>query len=101
MIKSMTRTATAVIVSSLLLSGCADDGGDDLAATCEQMATIEGPEDITVERLDALLAVAPDAIATDIQLVRDRLAAEGEAAYDDDDVGAAFERIGGFEDQEC
>lgn len=92
--------AAAALAGSVLLGACGDGGGD-LVATCERMAAIEGPDDITVERLDDLLAVAPEEVEDDIRLVRDRLAADGEAAFEAEEVGAAFERIGAFEEREC
>lgn len=90
--------------AALTLAGCGDDeevGGDDLEATCEMMSTMEGPDDITVERLDELLQVAPDQLEVDVRMIRDRLAEVGEAAYEDEEVGSAFERVGTFEEEAC
>lgn len=97
------RWIGAVALAGVAVMGaCGDDGDEDsIAATCEQMETIEGPDDVTVERLNDLLEVAPDRIEDDIRLIRDRVEEEGEAAYEDEEVGAAFERVGAFEEQEC
>lgn len=102
--RSVSGMAVLAVVGGLVLGACGDDddsGEADLAATCELMSTIEGPEDITVEKLDELLDVAPDKIEDDVRLIRDRLDEVGEAAYEEEEVGAAFERVGTFEEQEC
>lgn len=96
--------ACLALVGGMVLGACGDEddaGGEDLAATCELMDTIEGPDDVTVEKLDELLEVAPDRIEDDVRLVRDRLDAVGEDAYEEEEVGAAFERVGSFEEAEC
>lgn len=76
-----------------------NSGSGDVAATC---GLLEGGEDdISVESLDRLMAVAPDGVAASVRTVRDRFAAVGEAAFDEPAVGAAFERVGAFEAEEC
>lgn len=96
--KSLRWVGALALVGTVALGACSDDDDQDaIAATCEQMEAIEGPDDVTVERLDNLLEVAPDEIEDDIRLIRDRVEAEGEAAYDDEEVGAAFQRVGAFE----
>lgn len=111
------RTGTAagplpglgLIVAGLVVvavsMGITEDGTDaasasgDVAATC---ALLDGGEDdISVESLDRLIAVAPDGVATSVRTVRDRFAAVGEAAFDEAAVGAAFESVGAFEAAEC
>lgn len=110
------RTGTAagplpgvgLIVAGLVVvavsMGVVSDGADtsdsgDVAATCD---LLDGGEDeITVESLDRLIAVAPDDVASSVRTVRDRFAAVGEAAFDEPTVGAAFDRVGAFEAEEC
>ena len=84
--------------------GVVSDGADtsasgDVAATCDLLDG--GEDDITVESLDRLIAVAPDSVVASIRTVRDRFAAVGEAAFDEPAVGAAFDRVGAFEAEEC
>lgn len=83
--------------------GVVEDGGasdsGDVAATCD---LLDGGEDeISVESLDRLIAVAPDGVAASVRTVRDRLAAVGESAFDEPAVGVAFEEVGAFEAEEC
>jgi hypothetical protein len=92
----------AAMSAALFLVACGDDDGkDDLAATCELMGGISGPEDVTVEKLDKVLETAPEAIEEDVSLIRARVDRDGDAAYEDEEVGAAFERVGAFEADEC
>ena len=110
------RTGTAagplpglgLIVFGLLVvavsMGITDDGTDasasgDVAATCDLLDGAE--DDISVESLDRLIAVAPDGVAVSVRTVRDRLAAVGPAAFDEPTVGAAFDSVGAFEAAEC
>lgn len=91
----------AVVAVSM---GVVSDGADasasgDLVATCDLLDG--GEDDITVEGLDRLIAVAPDGVVASIRTVRDRLAAVGPAALDEPAVGAAFESVGAFEAAEC
>ena len=86
--------------------GISDDGADastsgDLAATCGLLDGMSGEGDITVDRLDQLIAVAPDGTVASIRTVRDRLVAVGPAAFDEPAVGAAFGTVGAFEEAEC
>lgn len=110
------RTGTAagplpgvgLIVAGLVVvavsMGVVSDGADtsasgDVAATCD---LLDGGEDeITVESLDRLIAVAPDGVVASVRTVRDRFAAVGEAAFDEPAVSAAFDRVGAFEAEEC
>ena len=101
-----TRIAAAVlvIVGGSLVAACGDDdngGESSVAATCKIMATIEGGEDLDTAKLDELLAVAPSSIADDVRLVRDALAKDGLAAYDDPAVVEAIGTVGEFEEASC
>lgn len=78
-------------------SGSSESG--DLAATCDLLDG--GENDISVESLDRLIAVAPDGVVGSVQTVRDRFAAVGEAAFDEPAVGVAFEKVGAFEAEQC
>jgi hypothetical protein len=78
-------------------SGASADG--DIAATC---ALLEGGEDsITVESMNAIIAVAPESVAASVRTVRDRFAVVGEAAFDEPAVGVAFNSVAAFETEEC
>lgn len=100
-----------VAAMGLVLAGCVgllacgddDSEADENAAeaTCEIMATIEGPDDITLQKLDDLLAVAPPEIESELQLIRDEVGSNGAGAYENPEVGAAFEEVGGFEERTC
>ena len=101
-------TASLTIISVGLIGACGDDDDDngavDLEATCEILAGIEAGEDIsdeTLDDLDALIEVAPDEIKASVQTVRDAFEEQGEAAFDDPEVGTAFETVGTFEEREC
>jgi hypothetical protein len=85
----------------VLDEGAAASASGDLAATCGLFDEMSGEDDITVERLDRLIAVAPDSTIASIRTVRDRLVAVGPAAFDEPAVGAAFESVGAFEEAEC
>jgi len=94
----------AGLVVVALSMGITDEGADasasgDVAATCDLLDG--GEDDISVESLDRLIAVAPEAVATSVRTVRARFAAVGEAAFDEPAVGAAFESVGAFEAAEC
>ena len=99
----------ALIVAGLAvvaLSMGVTDGADasatgDLAATCDLLEGISGPDDITIGQLDRLIAVAPDGAVAPIRTVRDRFAAVGQAAFEEPAVGASFESVGAFEAAEC
>jgi len=98
--------AVGVVLGALMtLSACGDDetksDGASVEKTCEVMATMEGEDDITVENLDKLLAVAPAEISEHVSLVRDEVAANGAAAYDNPEVVEAFEAVGAFEQSNC
>jgi len=98
--------ALAGLIVVALSMGISDDGADastsgDLAATCGLLDGMSGEGDITVDRLDQLIAVAPDGAVASIRTVRDRLVAVGPAAFDEPAVGAAFETVGAFEEAEC
>lgn len=89
-----------------LSMGVVSDGADasgsgDLAATCDLLDEMSGEGDINVDRLDRLIAVAPDGAIASIRTVRDRLVAVGPAAFDEPAVGAAFESVVAFEAAEC
>jgi hypothetical protein len=94
--------AAGLLVVSVSM-GITDDGSAtvDLAATCALLDGISGPDDITADKLDALIAAAPDGAAPSLRTVRDRFAAVGEAAFEEPAVGAAFETVGAFEEAEC
>jgi hypothetical protein len=92
----------AVVAVSMGVSDGADaSASGDLAATCQLLDEMSGEDDINVDRLDRLVAVAPDGAIASIRTVRDRLAAVGPAAFDEPAVGAAFESVGAFEAAEC
>jgi hypothetical protein len=102
------RPGLGLLVVGLLVvavsMGITDDGTDasasgDVAATCDLLDG--GEDDISVESLDRLIAVAPDGVAVSVRTVRARLAAVGPAAFDEPAVGAAFESVGAFEAAEC
>lgn len=100
--------AAHLAISVGLLGACSDDEGDDSAgdveATCEILAGIDPGEDIsddTIDDLDALIEVAPDEIVASVQTVRDAFAEQGAAAFDDPEVGTAFETVGTFEGEQC
>lgn len=88
-----------VAVSMGVVSDGDASASGDLAATCDLLDG--GEDDISVESLDRLIAVAPDGVVTSVRTVRDRLAAVGEEAFDEPAVGAAFDRVGTFEAAEC
>jgi hypothetical protein len=94
-----------VLLGAALLGACRDDeGGEDLEATCALLEAISSSEEIgegTFTQLDELIEVAPDDIASDIRIVRDGFADQGEAAFDDPAVVEAFESVGAFEGEEC
>lgn len=92
----------AVLAAACGGAAAVDEGGSgDLAAMCGLMADIQGPEDVTVESLDALLGVAVDEVREPIQFIRDALAEDGVAAFEDPEVGTRFEQVGTFEGMEC
>jgi hypothetical protein len=93
--------AVVVLVVALLGACGDDDDGEDLAGSCDLMADIAGPEDVSVEKLDDLLAIAPNEIEDDVRLIRDQVDADGETAFENEEVGVAFERVGSFEADEC
>ena len=79
--------------------GAQSSKAGDLAAFCE---LLDGGEDnISVEQLDRIVAVAPATVAESVRTVRDRFAEVGEAAFDEPEVVAAFERVGAFEGEKC
>jgi hypothetical protein len=91
--------AVVALSMGVVSDGADASASDDLAATCD---LLDGGEDeITVESLDRLIAVAPDDVDASVRTVRDRFAAVGEAAFDEPVVGAAFEEVGAFEAEEC
>jgi hypothetical protein len=91
-----------VVAVSLGVSDSGDASASaDLAATCDLLDGMSGEGDITVDRLDQLIAVAPDGTVASIRTVRDRLVAVGPAAFDEPAVGAAFGTVGAFEEAEC
>lgn len=88
--------------------GVVSDGADasaspsgDLAATCGLLDGMSGEGDITLDRLDRLIAASPDGAVASIRTVRDRFAAVGQAAFDEPAVVAVFESVGTFEAAEC
>ena len=92
------------VVVVALSMGVVSDGADasapgNLAATCDLLDG--GEDDISVEGLDRLIAVAPDGVVASVRTVRDRLAAVGQAAFDEPEVVAAFGSVGAFESAEC
>ena len=93
----------AGLIVVALSMGITDDGSStvDLAATCDLLDGISGPDDITADKLDQLITAAPDGAASSLRTVRDRFAAVGEAAFEEPAVGAAFESVGAFEAAEC
>jgi hypothetical protein len=106
------RTLRVVGVGAVLLAGgvlgaCSDDedsSAGDVEATCALLADITSGEDITDEtlgQLDDIIEVAPEEVAASVTTVRDAFAEDGEAAFDDPEVGEAFEAVGAFESKEC
>lgn len=88
-----------LVVVAVSMGVVSDDAGDgDVAATC---GLLNDGEDITVEGLDRLVAVAPDDIVASVRTVRDRFAAVGEAAFDEPGLIAAFESVEAFKAEEC
>lgn len=88
-----------VAVSMGVVSDSDESASGDVAATCALLNG--GEDDISVESLDRLIAVAPDDVVASIRTVRDRFAAVGEAALDEPAVGVAFDSVGAFEAAEC
>jgi hypothetical protein len=102
-----------LVVAGLLLfaaaigvfSDGADDGGGDVAASCQILARItpgkEAVSDQILADVDALLKVAPDEIAASVQTVRDAFAQKGAAAFEDPTLATSFKTVDAFRTREC
>lgn len=89
---------------ALFVAACGDDDAQDAAPPVEEycaMVEAIGDELPTNEQLDEIVAVAPDEIAADLQVVADAIKADGEAAFADPEVAASFAPIEEFERENC
>lgn len=82
-----------------------DDGGGDVAASCQILARLtpgeEAVSDDILADVDALLVVAPDEIAASVQTVRDAFVREGAAAFEDPTLATSFQTVDAFRTREC
>lgn len=102
-----------LVVAGLLLlaialgvfSDGADDGGGDVAASCQILARITPGEEVVSDEIladiDALLVVAPDEIAASVQTVRDAFEKRGVAAFEDPTLATSFKTVEAFRTREC
>ena len=100
--KATVAVAAVVLVGSGALAACGDDDGDDVQAYCDLSAELdeqEGPP--SDEQLDEISDLAPDEISEEIDFVVDRFNEDGEAAFEDPEVGERFVVIEGFETENC
>lgn len=87
------------------LAACGDDGGDTLTAEefCEHLDELENMDDSdllaedelddAIDAMDELIAVAPDEVRDDLQIMRDKFAEFGELDIDENDPEAGFEAL--------
>jgi hypothetical protein len=85
-----------------VLTACGDDGGGSVAAYCDIADELNAQEgDPTDEQLDQVASAAPSEIKSEVKTIVDAIKSDDEAAFEDEDLLAAGEKITTFTDENC
>ena len=103
-----TRRAGTYLLAGVLavsIAGCsstssAEESGD-VQAMCALFDEVEGPQDITLDYLDDLLAVALADARPAIEEIRAAVASDGTDAFEDPEIAARFDEVGSYAGGTC